>query len=253
MEINSIGKNYGNLNIASQLSSTAGKTNGDKGLDNFTTVEWKNKNDGKTYVAKKITLKENGKEITGVFVFDKEAKPNEQGKIDGEFMSFDTFMKKMGDELPVVNSSMAKAYFPNISVKTLEAKAKDLTSARDLGAEFEESFNSSVKLSNGSVILKPSIEGSSNDIKQNDNGNYILTSRPAQMGAEAKTSEITEDEIIGNKSLCGGTIKKLDDNKYEVTYYTESSFKDKNTGTVILDANECAVFMQKHLLSTYKI
>lgn len=114
MNIEGNNRNFESLSVTPSFSSVSGNGSKKNAMDTFNTVEWKNKNNGKTYVAKKLTLTENDKELTGVYVFEKGAKPDKDGKITGEFMSFDSFMQKMADELPSVNSSTAKAYFPNI-------------------------------------------------------------------------------------------------------------------------------------------
>ena len=106
MGINTINSNYSMNTINGNYSTNAinhnKKVEGQNtqqenktGIDNFTTMQWQNKNDGKTYIAKKLTIKQGDKEITGIFVFDKMAKPNEKGIVPGEFMNYDTFMKKI--------------------------------------------------------------------------------------------------------------------------------------------------------------
>ena len=268
MGINSIGANFEGLGIKSQSPKVFGETPKQDKMKNFTTVEWKNKNDGETYVAKKITLKQGDEEVTGVFVFNKNAKPNEKGDIDGEFMSYETFMKKMTSEVPSVNSSYAQAYFPNIVQRkpeidesavleavdesaVLEDIPEDESFPLELGLDFEENFESALKLSDGAMILKPIMEGVIRELSKDDNGNFFLKSRAVMVGAEEKTRPISEEQILADKGLCAGTIKKLDDNKYEVTYYTSPYYKDKEQKTEVMDMYDCAMFIREHRLSTY--
>ena len=272
MGINSIGGNFEGLGIKSQSPKVFGETQKDDKMKHFTTVEWKNKNDGQTYVAKKITLKQGGEEVTGVFVFNKNAKPNEKGDIDGEFMSYETFMQKMTSEVPSVNISYAQAYFPNIVPRkpevdesavlekvdesavledTVAPEKVDESFPLELGIDFEENFESALKLSDGSMILKPQLEGSIRKLEKDENGNFFLKSRAVMMGAEEHTRPITEDQILSDKGLCAGTIKKLDDNKYEVTYYTSPYFNNHEQKTEVMDMYDCAMFIREHRLSSY--
>ena len=272
MGINSLGSNFEGLNIRPSASRTFGETPKSDKMKNFTTVEWRNKNDGETYVAKKITLKQGGEEVTGVFVYNKTAKPNEQGQIDGTFMSFDTFMEKISNEVPAVNSSLAQAYFPNIVYRRPEidesavleeidesAALEDTTPLEEvdesfpleLGIDFAENFESALKLSDGSMILKPQIQGCINQLEKDADGNFLLKSRAVIMGAEEHTRPISEEQILSDKGLCAGTIKKLDDNKYEVTYYTSQNYNNHDKTTEVMDMYDCAMFIRNNYLSTY--
>ena len=268
MGINSIGGNFEGLNIKPSAAKTFGEAPKNDKMEHFTTVEWKNKNDGETYVAKKITLKQGDEEVTGVFVFNKNAKPNEKGDIDGEFMSYETFMKKMTSEVPAVSSDLAKSYFPNIVQRksevdesavleevdesaVLEDVPEDESFPLELGIEFEENFESALKLSDGSMILKPQLEGSIRKLEKDENGNFFLKSRAVMMGAEEHTRPISEEQILSDKGLCAGTIKKIDDNKYEVTYYTSPSHHNYEQKTEVMDMYDCALFMRDNYLSAY--
>ncbi len=246
--MNTIGNNFEGINVAPANSHKTESKKNDNQLENFQNVEWKNKNDGKTYVAKKITLKQNGKELTGIFVFDKTAKPDEQGNIKGEFMNFDAFMKKLTEELPSVNSSTAQSYFPNINHTNKSAGNK--TVSVNPGLEFEDTFKNSLKLSDGSMIIKPDLAGVSNNITKGEDGKYYLTSMAVVMGAEPHTREITEDEILNPKyGLCAGTIKELDNGNYEVTYFGDAYTKES---TEVMNSSECAKFLKENFLYSYK-
>ena len=211
----------------------------------FSTIEWTNKKDGNSYIAKKLTLKEGEKELTGVYVYKKDAKPDENGQIQGEFMSFDTFMKKIADEVPTVNSQNSKAYFPNIhqtnTKKTLPPQEK-LT--------LDDIIENGTKLPDGSTILRPMICGVMHDIQKDDNGKYTLTTQAVRMGATPSTRNITPNEIVKNKWLCGGTVKKIGEDQYQVKYYVDGDPK-KGTEEAILTKAECDEFMNNKQLYTY--
>lgn len=241
-----IGNNIEGIKTAQFTTPKTQQKQNDNQLKNFQNIEWKNKNDGKTYMAKKLTLVQDGKEITGVFVFDKSAKPDKNGDINGEFMNFDAFMKKLASEIPAVNSSMAQSYFPNIKYTSV-GKAAPAKPAEN----FDDIFENSLKLSDGSMIIKPIIAGSSNSIKKDENGKYYLTSRPSIYGAEAHTREITEEEILNPRTgLSAGTIKKLDDGNYEVNCFKGT---DEQNASKIMSGDECAKFLQNNSLYYYKI
>ncbi len=225
-----VGKNYNSGINAKGQEPKSNKS----GIDNFTTVEYTSQKDGKTYVAKKITLKEGGEELTGIYVFDKAAKPDANGQIQGEFMSFDTFMEKMASELPRVNASNIQAYNPNFKALSPEEK-------------FDKSFESGVKLSDGSILLRPTmLNTGSTEIKPAKNGDgydVIFTSFVGGYKHEPSIRTMSEEDLIKDKGLSGGTIKKLDDNSYEVTYYNSSNFKDHEMTTEVMDKATCMEFL----------
>ncbi len=230
-----VGKSFSNGINTSEKESKSNKS----GIDNFTTVEYTSQKDGKTYVAKKITLKQNGEELTGIYVYDKSAKPDKKGQIQGEFMSFDTFMKKMASELPRVDVSNVKAYNPNIKTMSLEER-------------FDKGLESGVKLSDGSILIRPTVLNTgSTEIKPSKNGegyDVIFTSFVGGYRHEPSIRTMSEDELINNKSLSGGTIKKLDDNSYEVTYYNSTKRSDHEMTTEIMDKESCMKFLSSHCM-----
>lgn len=192
--------------------------------------------DNKTYTARQLTASENGKEITGVYVYDAKAKPDKNGNINGEFMSMDTFKKKLTDELPAVNASLVQAYNPNIKVSSPEEK-------------FDCALSCGVQLSDGSTLLQPYMMNTGHtEIKNNNDGTYdvVFTSFVGGYKHEPVTRTLSEEDLIADKGLCGGLIKKLDDNSYEVTYYTSSNFKDTEMNTEVMDKNSCIDFMTGH-------
>lgn len=247
MGIESVGRNFENLNVAPSASKILGETKKSDELDNFSNVEWKNKNDGKTYVAKRTVIEAGGKEIPGVMVFDKSAKPDKNGNINGLFMSYESFLKKIADEVPAVNSSLAKSYFPNINnkVSTVNSSIIGEEAPLEIGFDFDNTYDSSLKLSDGSIVIAQPMCGASFKLTKNDEGKYYLTTRPSVYGSTSSTKEVTEDDILDNFAICNGTIKKLDDNKYQVTY---SRNKNAEKEVKIMDSYECAKFMEENHL-----
>ncbi len=202
-------------------------------------LEYKSTKDGKTYCVRQLTGTENGKSITGMYVYDKSAKPDMLGNIQGEFMSFPTFMEKVANELPTINADLAKQYNPNIQTMSAEEK-------------FDKDFNSGVPLSDDKILLRPHIIFTgSHQIARNQDGTYTITTKsflPQYRNNPPTVKTLTEDELYNDKGLCGGSIKKLDDNSYEVTYYTSSNYKEHEMTTEVMDKKTCIDFLKTHCL-----
>lgn len=234
--VSQIGKTVSNYNFANKAKASTEKNK--NGIDSFNTVEFTSKKDGKTYLAKKLTLKENGKELTGIYVFDKAAKPDKNGNIQGEFMNYETFMEKLSDELPSVPANSIKAYNPNITTKSPEEK-------------FDLQFNSGVRLSDDKVLIRPHILNTgSTEIKPSKNPgeyNVIFTSYVGGYKHEPKVRTLDEESLLKNKGLSSGTIKRLGDDTYEVTYYTDRRFNDNyETATEVMSKEECTKFLREN-------
>ncbi len=233
------GTGYNPIQGTNAEQNNAVKNKKNNGIEKFSTIEYTSKKDGKTYIAKKITLTQDGKELEGIYVFDKSAKPDEKGNIQGEFMNFDTFMKKLSDELPVVKASNVSAYNPNMKTMSEEEK-------------FDKGYNSGIKFSDGSILLRPHMLNTGlTEIKPSKNeGEYdvIFTSFVGGYKHEPTKKTLDEESLILDKSLCRGSIKQLDDNTYEVTYYTDSNFKNYDTTSQIMNKAECIEFMNKNFL-----
>ncbi len=225
-----------NYNItANKKNENSSKSNTE--LNSFSTIQFTSKNDGKTYFAKKLTLTENGKEVTGVYVFPKDAKPDKDGNIQGEFMSYDTFKEKLASELPCVNSNTIKAYN---GIKTPSPEEK-----------FDRALKSGVKLSDGKILLRQIMMNTGNtEIKPSKNaGEYdvIFTSFVGGYKHEPSVKTLSEDELFADKGLSAGSIKPLEDGNYEVTYYIDSNFNNNDTNTAIMTKEECIEFLKsKH-------
>lgn len=245
MEQIGIKRNVEGINIAS--TKAAQKPQQKDTMPLYSTIEWTNKNDGNVYVGKKIKLTQNDKELTGVYVYRKDAKPDEKGNIQGVFMSYDTFIKKMADEVPTINSETAKGYFPNIKDVKNDPRIQPKKPL-----SLDEIIDQSVKLPDGSVIFKPSICGVEHDIQADNKGNYKLTSQAVRIGSIPTTKKITPKEIMNNKWLCSGTAKKVGDDRYEVRYFADNDSKN-GIETKIMTEKEVKDFMKsKHLLTYLK-
>ncbi len=241
------GKNFEGLNLTSPTKPYNNKSE-NSNIPHFDTVTYTSKNDGRTYIAKKLTLIQGDKKVSGIYVSDKNAKPDKNGNINGEFMSYDTFMKKMADELPTVNSQLMGTYYPNINRS--QGQPVDLESQFYL----DELINNSVSFKNGETILQRHCEGTINNISYSDSEDkYILKSRPVVMDSEWSTSIITEDELKQDKYLCAGTIKKIGDNKYKVVYIPETGNSSEKQEELVLSASDCLKFLEEKILSPYSM
>lgn len=243
MDVNVVKTNSQGINL--KPSNPQATKKNQENFPMFSTVEWVNKNDGNTYVAKKIKLTQNGKELPGIYVYRKDAKPDEKGNIQGEFMSVETFFKKIGDEVPAINSDTAKSYFPNIKDVKNDTRIQPKKPI-----SLDEIIDQSVKLPDGSIILHPTICGSTNEIKKDENGHYTLTTTGTRMGSVPTTRKITPQEIVTNKWLCGGTIKKIGEDQYEVRYPAGGDPKNGIEKAIFTEA-ECKEFMKSQNVLTY--
>ncbi len=198
----------------------------------FDTLEYVNKNDGITYVAKKLTFQQGDKTVNGVFVFAKDAKPDKNGQIQGEFMSVDTFLKKMRDEVPRVDARTVQSY--NSNIKTMSPEEK-----------FDRGYASGIELSDGTKLLRPTMLNSgTTEIKRTSDGNYdvIFTSHLPMYKGKTENKTVNESELRNDLSLYGGTIKATDDGNYEVLH--------KNFGNepIILSKSETIKFLRRNHL-----
>ena len=198
----------------------------------FDTVEYVNKKNGITYLAKKLTLQQGDKAVNGVFVFAKDAKPDKNGQIQGEFMSIDKFLQKMQNELPTVNSQAVQSYNSNIRTSTPEEK-------------FDRAYKNAVELSNGTKLIRPNVlnSGTTEIIKRND-GQYDVkfTSYLPAFSGKTSVETITEKELRNDNSLYAGTMKDLKDGNYEVLH--------ENFGNepIIMSKDETIKFLRRNKL-----
>ena len=80
-----------------KMSSFFSDNSSDNQDDNV--LSFKSKKDGKTYIARKLTVKNGDKDIKGVYIFAEGAKPDEKGNVPGEFLPMEAFVKKLSEEL----------------------------------------------------------------------------------------------------------------------------------------------------------
>ena len=224
-----MGGNFEGLNIHSK-NKPVGETPKRNGADNFDTIQYTSKKDGKTYIAKKYNITDGNKSVTGVFVAEKGAKPDKNGKINGQFMSYESFMKKLSDELPSVNSNLISSYYSNIHRAEVDESfplecdesaplENDILTPEEVDNKLKSLLDSGVHLRDGSVLLKELREGgSAHKISSNEDGTYTVTSIPIRYGAKAITQNMSEIELITNRSIFGGAIKQLDNGNYRVTF-----------------------------------
>lgn len=202
-------------------------------MSTFSEMEYTSKLDGKTYVARKVPIKTAGKEAVGIIVFEKDAKPDENGNIKTELMSVEKFMRKLGYELPSLSANHVKAYNPNIKAMSPEEK-------------FDRGLANGVKLSDGSTLVRPNFKNNGLiEIRSLDSGLYEIKTT-SYVGAQKqlpKISVISEKQLLGNKFLCAGTIKELDDGSFDIRSFDHE--KTKNKVTVINQDKEYCINMME--------
>ena len=109
---------------------------------------------------------------------------------------------------PVTYSNIV-GYHPSLT-RTVEQK------------RFDNAYERSLKLSDGSALLKPTVCGAVKTITSNEDGTYTVKTQPTMRGVEPTFKTITEEELIVDKSLCTGMLYKNEDGTYDITY----EFKD---------------------------
>ncbi len=207
----------------------------EKELTPFDEIKYQNKNDGKVYHARKMTITDGNKEVKGVFVFAEDAKPDKNGQIQGEFMSVESFFKKMGDELPTINSQTIQSYNSNIKKMSFEEK-------------FDKAFKNGVDLGNGAKLLRPIIENTgSTEIKALPNGEFEVkfTSFVGGYKHEPNIRTLSYDSLVHDRGLCGGEIKDNGDGTYEITYYKNHQKNNFETVTEVLPKDEAMKLIGK--------
>ncbi len=225
-------RNFDGISACNPAKTPTDKTPKDN-LSHFNTIEYTSKNDGKTYIAKKLTLKQNDKEVTGIYVYDKTAKPDQNGKIPGVLMSYDTFMKQLANELLTVDSNLMTSYYPNINKTASQKNSVDLT----------KSMQNGVELSNGSILLQRHLQGgASHNIEKNEDGTYTVKSTPISYGAEAKIEILSEDELKSSNAYFG-SIKESDDGTIAVEYKDNQG---KSNEKVFNNLFEAASFLDEN-------
>ncbi len=86
---------------------------------------------------------------------------------------------------------------------------------------FDIQFASGTKLSDGAVILRPvNLSLGNVDIKPSKSEKYkfVVSCTPLNSNGKTYVQEMTEDELINNKNLCKGTITRINDNDFFLSY-----------------------------------
>ena len=106
---------------------------------------------------------------------------------------------------PIANDSTLLAYYTDSS-KYNEIEI------------FDKAYEQALELMGGDRLLKPA--GSVNLVtirKTTTRGLYKLILNSPEF--KIKVRHIDEGELINNRELCAGTLSKLDDDSYEITYF----------------------------------
>ncbi len=132
------------------------------------------------------------------------------------------FTKVMPESTEKTNKTARDAYnFPHgMTVDQVRGKNPNIVKLTPEQI-FDIQYVSATKLSDGSTLVRPVILSMGEvDIKpsETEKGKYIF-SRTPQDGyyGEPITKEMTEEELLNNKSLCRGKLKK-DGNKYVLSF-----------------------------------
>ena len=131
-----------------------------------------------------------------------------------------------------VKSDNLKGYLPNISY------VHNVNDSKLFDLEIEKG----TKLSDGSTLLRPVIKNPAFNknvrlVPSSEKGKYDLIGTAFSNGSAYKYVEavLTEQQVKGNPFLYAGQIKKVDDNKYEITHFNDK----KEPVTETLDFKEC--------------
>ena len=108
---------------------------------------------------------------------------------------------------------------------------------------FDKYYEQALELMGGDKLLKPANSINSVSIrKTTTRGLYKLVLNSPEF--KIKVRHIDEGELINNRNLCMGTVSKIDDNSFEITYF------DKEDEVVIehFSKKEVIDFMNKNKL-----
>ena len=240
-------RKFEGLNIDNTSKAFSDKKTPYDRLSHFYEIEYTSKNDGKTYIAKKITLKQMDKEVTGIYVYDKSAKPDQNGNIQGVFMNYDTFMKHLENELQPVGFNLMNSYYPNINCSKMNnpeiPEEDDESYPLEPGVELIEAMKDGIALSDGSVLLRPWMQTVSSEIDKNDDGTYTVKLTPVIPGAKTEVKVLTEDELKSSIAYFG-SIKESDDGTVTVDYRDKGQRKEKS----FADIYEAALFLETNFI-----
>ncbi len=136
-----------------------------------------------------------------------------------------------------VKADLVSAYYPNINI----SKSQDSAAKK---------YDNGLELSDGSKLLRVMVANTANtEIKKSEQeGMYdiVTTSLAGGHAQEPSVQTVSEEELLKDKGLAAGKVKKLDDDSYEVTYYTSSNYKDFTETTQVLTGEELNKFMTEN-------
>jgi len=128
----------------------------------------------------------------------------------------------------------AISYYPNIA----KISPEDL---------FDLQYQDGTKLSDGSKLIRPVIlslgEVDIIPLEQMP-GHYAVLRAPMKGEDDVAPKIITEKELLENKTLCSGTIKKSNGGKYTIAFTT----RDGKSKLISADKAECLKVLKENLL-----
>ena len=135
-----------------------------------------------------------------------------------------------------VKSYNLKGYLPNITY----------VPKFDISKDFDLYIENGIKFSDGSTILKPVIENpllkSIRLVPSSENGKYDVIRTNFKNGSAYNVVDavLTEQQVKENPYLYAGQIKKIDNDRYEITHFNDK----KEPVTEILTLQECMAIMK---------
>ena len=112
---------------------------------------------------------------------------------------------------------------------------------------FDIQFNSGTKLSNNAVLIRPVILSLGEiDIKPTKDNNklYTFVRKPLERNLKKQTRLISEEELLQNRSLTRGAIKKVDDGLYEMVFLDKNGEKQN----IVAGKEDCLNILRDNLL-----
>lgn len=169
--------------------------------------------------------------------------------------------KAMNISPVIFSSSNAYKYsMPHVSARdaynlpsgiTLDSQNVNYYNAERLSTSqlFDIQYASSTKLSDGAVLIRPVILSMGRvDIEPspNEEGKYIIYKCPYTFSSKEKPvqREMTEKELVNNRSLCRGKLRKLGENEFKLIFIDQKGKLRK----VITDKEGCIKLLKSNLL-----
>ncbi len=159
------------------------------------------------------------------------------------------------DTITHSNSKTDNGYYPTREMLNIP-QGYTLTTSRDCFPNiirltsdelFDIQFNSGTRLSNNAVLIRPVILSLGEiDIKPTKDNNklYSIVRKPLEGNLKKQTRLISEEELLQNRSLTRGAIKKVDDGLYEMVFLDKNGEKQN----IVAGKEDCLNILRDNLL-----